>query len=97
MESKDPTTKPKGVVSAYSFWRRRGQKKLGEKWTGLDSAAKSPYVHMHEEDKKRHINLTTGRAPFKHMHEEDKKRFAMEMVTDRRHNHLDENEDDEGT
>ena len=52
---KDPTIKPKGVVSAYSFWLRSGQRKLGEKWTALDSAAKSPYVHMHEEDKKRHI------------------------------------------
>jgi hypothetical protein len=54
-ESKDPTNKPKGVVSAYSFWCRRSQKKHGEKWTALDSAAKSLYVHMHEEDKKRHI------------------------------------------
>jgi hypothetical protein len=54
-ESKDSATKPEGVVSAYSFRSRWGQKKLGEKWTALDSAAKSPYVHMHEEDKKRHI------------------------------------------
>ncbi len=53
-ESKHPTTKPKGFVSAYSFWCRCGQKKLGKKWTALDSAAKSPYVHMHVEDEKRH-------------------------------------------
>ena len=78
MESKDPTNKPKGVVSAVDFYmknnrqRIRGEnegigcrgirKKAFEEWAALDA---------------------TGRAPFMHMHEEDKKRFAMEMVTGR--------------
>ena len=92
LESKDPTNKPKGVVSAVHFYsmhnrqRIRGEnegisyrgieKKVNEEWAALDA---------------------TGRAPFMHMHEEDKKRIAMEMVTDRRHNHMDKIEDDEGT
>ncbi len=83
-ESKDPTTKPKGVVSAAHFYemhnrkRIRGgidshgiSKKASEEWAALDA---------------------TGGTPFKHMRVEDKKRFAMEMVTYRRHNHMDENE-----
>jgi hypothetical protein len=52
-EKKGPT-KPRGVVSAYIFWRGRCHKEHGEVWATLDAAGKSLNVHMHEEDKKRY-------------------------------------------
>ena len=92
LESKDPTTKPKGVVSAVHFYRLHNRKRMRETKKGINS---------HGIEKKANEEWAaldaTGRAPFKHMHEEDKKRFAMEMKTYCRHNHMNENEDDEGT
>ena len=92
LESKDPTNKPKGVVSAVHFYRLHNRKRIKGKKKDIDSHGISKKAN-----EERAALDATGRAPFKHMHEEDKKRFAMEMVTDRRHNHMDENEDDEGT
>ena len=93
MQSKDPTNKPKGVVPAVDFYVKhyRQRIKKGEN-KGID------YRVISKKAREEWAALdATGRAPFMHMHEEDKKRFAMEMVTDRRHNHMDKNEDDEGT
>ncbi len=92
MESEDPTNKPKGVVSAGEFYTMHNRQRIRGKNEGID------YRGVTNKAREEWAALdATGRAPFMHMHEEDKKRFAMEMVTYRRHNHMDENEDDEGT
>ena len=92
LESKDPTNKPKGVVPPVRFYEMHNRNRIRGENKGIDSR---------EITKKANEEWAaldaTGRASFKHMHEEDKMRFAMEMATDRRHNHMDENEDDEGT
>ncbi len=92
MESKDPTTKPKNVVCAVHFYEMHNRKRIKGENKGIDSR------EISKKASKEWATLdAAGKTPFKHMHEEDKKRFAMEMETYRRHNHMDENEDDEGT
>ncbi len=92
LESKDPINKPKGVVSAVHFYEMHNRKRIKGENKGIDSLGISKKANEEWA-----ALDATGRTPFKYMHEEDKMRFAMEMATDRRHNHMDENEDDEGT
>ncbi len=88
----DPTNKPKGVVPAVPFYSMHNRQRIrgGNEGIGYRGITKKVNEEWAALD-------ATGRAPFKHMHGEDKKRFAMEMATCQRHNHMDENEDDEGT
>ena len=92
MESKDPINKPKGVVPAMHFYRKHTWTRIREENEGINSRGivKKAYAEWAALD-------ATGRTPFKLMHEEDKKRFEKEMNTYHRHNHMDENENEEGT
>ena len=92
MESKDPINKPKGVVPAMRFYRMHTWTRIKEENEGINYSA-----ILKKANAEWAALGATGRTPFKLMHEEDKKRFAMEMATDRRHNHMVENENKEGT
>ena len=92
LESKDPINKPKGVVSAVSFYEKHIRKRINKENNGIDTRG------FHKKANEEWAALdATGRTPFKLMHEEDKKRFEKEMNTYHRHNHMDENENEEGT
>ena len=66
LESKDPINKPKGVVSAYNFYRMHNRKRIIKENEGIDSrgTAKKAREEWAAVD-------ATGRTPFKLMHEED--------------------------